>query len=109
MSKLKEELENLKYSFGQFVRAGPGGPVDLHYTSRRVEILIEAVLRIEAEQYDTELKINTFNNILDEYDEVITRLQRLLIKYEEENKGLKEMLMGLSRPAPSPLVTDKTC
>ena len=88
MSRLKEELESLKLSF--LKTYGKQATNIQYYTSQRVDILVEAVLRLEAEQYDAELKINTFNKILDEYDEVTSRLKRLLVKYEEENKMYAE-------------------
>lgn len=41
------------------------------------------------ERANIELKINSFHQSLDEYDEVIGRLHGLLKKYEEENETLK--------------------
>ena len=43
------------------------------------------------ERSNLELKINSFRQSLDEYDEVIGRLHGLLKKYEEENQTLKEI------------------
>ena len=54
------------------------------------EIVAKLNVRLEKlERSNLELKINSFHQSLNEYDEVIGRLHGLLKKYEEENESLK--------------------
>ena len=99
MPSFKEMMENLKYNC-------PGmrpGVLNCHHEKYKVEILLKSFAKLEEqvekmvieketssrEQFSLELKINTFHQTLDEYDEVIRRLHELLKNYEREINILK--------------------
>lgn len=56
---------------------------------KQVEKMVIEKETSSREQFSLELKINTFHQTLDEYDEVIRRLHELLKNYDREINELK--------------------